>query len=88
MDNVYELSLARNCTHHACTAVLVRVLQTANVMEFGAKGDGVTDDTAAVQAALDAVSEGALYFPSGKYVLNKKLSIDKSVVVRCVQGHA
>jgi hypothetical protein len=39
-----------------------------NVREFGAKGDGVTDDTAAIAAALAAMPNGgALYFPSGTY---------------------
>jgi hypothetical protein len=41
-----------------------------NVRDFGAKGDGVTDDTTAVQRAIDALSAaggGVLLFPRGTY---------------------
>jgi hypothetical protein len=41
-----------------------------NVKWFGAKGDGATDDTAAVHAARDSMSfanNGTLYFPVGTY---------------------
>ncbi len=41
-----------------------------NVLDFGAKGDGKTNDTAAIQSAMDAAAkvEGVVYFPSGRYV--------------------
>ena len=41
-----------------------------NVRDFGAKGDGSTDDTAAIQAALDAASTrgiSTVLFPAGTY---------------------
>lgn len=41
-----------------------------NILGFGAKGDGLTDDTAAIQAAVDAASEaggGVVYVPSGVF---------------------
>lgn len=42
-----------------------------NVQDYGATGDGVTNDTAAVQAAIDAVvAGGTLYFPSGIYLVD------------------
>jgi hypothetical protein len=50
-----------------------------NVKDFGAKGDGTTDDTAAVQAALDAGRH--VFFPNGIYkttaTLNQTLQNQK-----------
>ena len=41
-----------------------------NVVSYGATGDGTTDDTAAVTAAIAALTtagRGVLYFPAGRY---------------------
>lgn len=47
-----------------------------NVMhpDFGARGDGVTDDTAAIQAVLDE-QEGTVYLPPGTYRLTTGLRL-------------
>ena len=45
-----------------------------NVKAYGAKGDGVTNDRAAIQAAIDA-GAGTIYFPKGSYLVNTGLTI-------------
>lgn len=44
-----------------------------NVKAFGARGDGLTDDTVAIQTAINDVlastSGGVVYFPSGTYIV-------------------
>jgi hypothetical protein len=47
-----------------------------NVQAYGAKGDGVTDDTAAIQAAINALpAYGELVFPSGTYKTNGVIQV-------------
>lgn len=54
-----------------------------NVKNFGVKGDGTTDDRAALQTAIDTVStNGILYFPPGVYRLaTATLAGDRILVV-------
>jgi len=56
---------------------------SVNVLDFGATGDGTTDDTAAIQAAIDSLpfDGGDIYFPVGVYIITSAIEIyDKSRV--------
>jgi hypothetical protein len=46
-----------------------------NVLDFGAVGDGVTDDTAAIQAAINASNNRTLFFPTGTYLVSSIISV-------------
>jgi len=50
-----------------------------NVHTLGVIGDGVTDDTAALQQAIGA--HRALYFPSGRYVVRDTLTLKSNTVL-------
>jgi hypothetical protein len=46
-----------------------------SVKDYGAVGDGTTDDTAAIQAAIAACAGRTIFFPSGAYLVSAQLSI-------------
>ena len=55
-----------------------------SVRDFGATGDGTTDDTSAVQSAITAVGSaggGQVYFPAGTYKISAELTLSSSNVV-------
>ncbi len=51
----------------------------ASVRSFGAKGDGVTDDTAAIQKAID--SRRVVYLPLGFYAVNDTIRLKPDTVL-------
>jgi hypothetical protein len=53
------------------TSVQAKLQESVSVKDFGAAGDGVTDDTAAINAAI-AASE-SIYFPPGNYVITNTI---------------
>ena len=48
--------------------VQTKLRETISVKDFGAVGNGIADDTAAVQAALVAAAGRSLYIPNGTYL--------------------
>ncbi|MDR1415576.1 MAG: glycoside hydrolase family 55 protein [Odoribacteraceae bacterium] len=57
---------------------------TVSVMDFGAKGDGVTDDTKAFQDALDSFGTkgGTVHAPAGNYLFTGNLNIPAAVTLK------
>jgi hypothetical protein len=58
------------------TSVQAKLQESVSVKDFGATGDGVTDDTAAIQAAityLDTLGGGTIHVPRGEYIISSTL---------------
>ena len=69
---------------------------SVNVRWFGARGNGTTDDTIAIQAAINCAGRqgndgnggGTVYFPPGDYILGDTLKISQALGHRavCLRG--
>ena len=62
-----------------------------NVKDFGAFGNGVTDDTVAIQAAVDAcgtLGGGVVWFPPGTYVVSDTVAVNYDFVTLAGAGMA
>ena len=47
-------------------------MASTDVKTFGARGDGITDDTTAIQSCINSVNSnggGVVYFPPGVYLM-------------------
>jgi hypothetical protein len=68
----------------ALTALDVRTTGSVNVRSHGALGNGVADDTAAVNAAIAAVAGtgGEVFFPPGVYLVSSEIVVPGGVLLR------
>ena len=71
------LGYIQSGTGAVATTVQTRLRQIeVTVKEFGATGDGTTDDTASIQLALNKIANGGtLIFPTGDYKISAAMSI-------------
>jgi hypothetical protein len=69
-------------TGSVATNVQDKLAQYVSVKDFGAVGDGTTDDTAAIQAAVDAAENAELYFPAGDYKITSSIAIPGRITIR------
>ena len=63
------------------TTVQTKLRESVSVKDFGAVGDGVTNDTVAIQAALDSLpaAGGEVFVPTGQYLVSAELLVTKRV---------
>jgi len=62
---------------------LLQVSESINVRQFGAKGDGTGDDSAAINAAIlyvEGIGGGSVFFKAGNYSVTSQISISSSKV--------
>jgi hypothetical protein len=85
----YTLAVARGASAFLLCATLLAPAAPApdqySVLDFGAKGDGKTDDTAAFQKALDTASRaggGVVFAPRGNYFFAGHLSVPSAVTLK------
>ncbi|PPE71807.1 hypothetical protein C3942_21670 [Solimonas fluminis] len=69
----------------ASRTIYEKLAEQVSVKDFGATGDGVTDDTAAIQAAVDFVhftlGGGTVYFPNGVYIVSDSIQVYSSMTL-------
>jgi len=64
--------------------VEAKLRDVVSVKDFGAVGNGVADDTAAIQAAINA--GGTIFFPKGNYLITNTLFVNNSLTILKGEG--
>jgi hypothetical protein len=62
-----------------------RQSRTVSVSHFGARGDGLSDDRPAIQAAIDSISRaggGTILFPAGTFLVSRTMPTAVAVTLR------
>ena len=76
-----KLSFTQAGTGAIARTVDSKLKDVVSVKDFGAAGDGATDDTTAIQAAIDACSGKVLILPSGTYLTSQPLVIPHGMTI-------
>ena len=74
------------CLVFSCSYAYCEQPSQVSVKDFGAVGDGITDDTAAFTAAMNAVAEkgGIVFVPVGDYMIKTHIEIPSHVTLEGV----
>ena len=85
LDNVEnELMEVNSQLAHNEYEISILKKEKVNVFDFGAVGDGVTDDSEAIQKAIDSLTDGGIvvFPPSHKYKITKQITVNQYVFLK------
>src|ERR1044072_4415244 len=93
-DKIYRLSFQGDnwtgpVTYNWIATPDARERGTYNIRDFGAKGDGTSDDTVAIKSAFAFIAfrnGGILNFPEGDYVITSTITIPSNITISGVSG--
>lgn len=60
--------------------LITKNIELINVKNYGAIGDGITDDTIAIQKAIKEAKGKSLYFPRGSYLYSNDITFNCNVI--------
>ena len=66
-------------------AINLKLQESVSVKDFGAAGDGTTDDTTAIQNAINEINSlggGVVFFPAGTYNVSSTLTVSNYVTLQ------
>lgn len=74
-STINTLNFTQQGTGAVSRSVQNKLEEVVSVKDFGAVGDGTTDDTAAIQAAFNSISNySSVFFPTGTYLLSANVT--------------
>ena len=78
-----KLSFTQSATGGTARTILTKLNELISVKDFGAVGDGSTDDTTAIKNAIEA-GDGVniVYFPAGTYIVKEPIIIPSNSYIK------
>ena len=74
----------RNCQWSKAGTLIHEPQTLINVLNLGAKGDGIFDNSQIIQQAIQSLTNkpGVIFFPTGNYFFTKTISLKDSVILQ------
>lgn len=81
-DIIYQLAPHPQFPEQSLRTLRRKLQETVSIKDFGAIGDGITDDTVPIQTAVDHVQTGGtLYLPAGTYLISDTITLPAGITI-------